>query len=67
MHVSQEVNVLRAEFAHKFTSFQLLRWPERSAANVLHLVVRNAQSICNRAVGSVLARIWRELRAPESK
>ena len=42
VHASQEVDVLRAEFAHKFTAFQRLRWPERSAANVLHLVVRNA-------------------------
>ena len=57
--------MLRAELAHELLVAKLLSWPECSPADVLHLVVRHAQPPSNGAVGSILVRTRRGLRAPE--
>ena len=59
--------MLWAEFAQKFVATQRLNGPERGPTDVLHLVVRHAQPLSDRAVSGVLMCAWHGLRAPESE
>ena len=67
VHAGQEVHVLLAKLTYEFVATKRLNGPERGPADVLHLIVRDAQPLRDRAVGSVLACIWRWLCAPESE
>ena len=67
VQAGQEAHVLRAEPAHEFGAAERPNGPERGAADVLHLVVRDAQPLRDRAVGGVLRGPRRRPRRPESE
>ena len=67
MHAGQEVDVLWAEPSQEPVAAERLFWPLGGPADVLHLVVRDAQRPSNRAVGGVLARARCRLLASESE
>ena len=67
VHAGQVLHVLGAELAHELIAAERLSRPERGPADVLHLVVRHVQPLCNRAVGGVLVGARRGPGAPKSE
>ena len=67
VHVGQVLHVLGPELAPELIVAERLSRPERGPADVLHLVVRHVQPLCNRAVGGVLVRAQRGPCAPKSE
>ena len=59
--------MLRAELAHELIAAQRVNRPERSPADVLHLIVRHVQPLRDRVVGGVPVRARRGSRAPKSE
>ena len=57
--------MLRAELAYELVATERFAGPECSPADVLHLVVRHAQRLCNRTISGILVRSRRGLHAPE--
>ncbi len=59
--------MLRAELAYELVAAKRLAGPDRDPADVLNLVIRDTQCLCDRDIGGVLARARCGLSAVESK
>ena len=67
VQAGQEVHVLRAELAHEFVAAKRLNGPERGPTDVLHLIVGDAEPLCDPRVRRVLRGPRRRPRRPESE